>query len=65
MVLVHILLIGSRAYRFERKTEPSCDKGNIFVMELPVEKLIGISEVAIGGQETDLGGWCAKQLCGL
>jgi hypothetical protein len=34
-------------------------------MELPVEKLIGVSEVAIGSQETDLGGWCPQPLCGL
>src|SRR4051794_9917023 len=62
MVLVNIPLIRSKADLLRRKSKPFCHKGKIILVKLPAEKLIATPEVAIGSEETNLGGWRPQQL---
>lgn len=60
---INILLIPREVNYLRRQSKPFRDKGYIVVVELPVKKLIAAPEVAIGREETDLGGRCPKQIC--
>src|SRR4051794_14212091 len=60
MILVNVFLIPREVNCRRGKPKPLRDIRNILCMKLPVEKLVAASEIAIGREEANFGGWGAK-----